>query len=123
MIKAVKFVGILAIATGLSVFVLKREIILTLYSEQFLPMESLFIWQLIGDVFKVVAYVFGYLVVAKASLKLYVLAEVCQLTLLITIGHWLIPLNGAEGAVQTYLLTYFCYFFICLFAFRRYLKN
>lgn len=123
LIKAVKFVGILAIATGLSVFVLKREIILTLYSEQFLPMESLFIWQLIGDVFKVVAYVFGYLVVAKASLKLYVLAEVCQLTLLITIGHWLIPLNGAEGAVQTYLLTYFCYFFICLFAFRRYLKN
>ncbi|WGE31802.1 lipid III flippase WzxE [Actinobacillus genomosp. 2] len=122
-VKAVKFVGIFVISTSLCVFVLKREIILTLYSEQFLPMESLFIWQLIGDMFKVVAYVFGYLVVAKASLKLYILAEVCQLTLLLMIGQWLIPLNGAEGAVQTYLLTYFCYFFICLLAFHRYLKN
>ena len=123
LIKAVKFVGVSAISIGLLVFSLKREIILTLYSEQFLPMESLFIWQLIGDIFKVIAYVFGYLVIAKASLKLYVLAEICQLTLLVTIGHWLIPLNGAEGAVQTYLLTYFCYFLVCLLAFRWYLKN
>ncbi|WGE89215.1 lipid III flippase WzxE [Actinobacillus arthritidis] len=122
-VKAVKFVGVFVIGTSLCVFVLKREIILTLYSAQFLPIESLFIWQLIGDMFKVVAYVFGYLVVAKASLKLYILAEVCQLTLLLMIGQWLIPLNGAEGAVQTYLLTYFCYFFICLLAFHRYLKN
>ncbi|WP_258866807.1 hypothetical protein [Actinobacillus ureae] len=38
-------------------------------------MEPLFIWQLLGDVFKVMAYVFGYLIVAKASLKLYAAAE------------------------------------------------
>ena len=34
-------------------------------------MRDLFAWQLVGDVLKVGAYVFGYLVIAKAALVLY----------------------------------------------------
>ncbi len=32
-------------------------------------MRDLFAWQLVGDVLKVGAYVYGYLVIAKASLR------------------------------------------------------
>ncbi|VEI47946.1 O-antigen translocase [Actinobacillus equuli] len=81
----------------------KHWIILLLYTEDFLAMESLFIWQLFGDVFKVMAYVFGYLVVAKASLKLYAAAEFLQLALLVGMGYLFIPPYGAEGATQAYL--------------------
>ncbi|EFX92801.1 hypothetical protein HMPREF0027_0161, partial [Actinobacillus ureae ATCC 25976] len=75
LIKALKFVGISVIWTSLTIFTFKHWIILLLYTEDFLAMEPLFIWQLLGDVFKVMAYVFGYLIVAKASLKLYAAAE------------------------------------------------
>jgi hypothetical protein len=36
-------------------------------------MRDLFAWQLVGDVLKVGAYVYGYLVIAKASLRFYIL--------------------------------------------------
>ncbi len=63
-------------------------------------MRDLFAWQLVGDVLKVGAYVFGYLVIAKASLRFYILAEVSQFTLLMVFAHWLIPAHGALGAAQ-----------------------
>jgi antigen flippase len=68
-------------------------------------MRDLFAWQLVGDVLKVGAYVFGYLVIAKASLRLYILAEISQFALLTAFSHWLIPSHGALGAAQAYMAT------------------
>lgn len=70
-------------------------------------------WQLVGDVLKVGAYVFGYLVIAKASLRLYIPAEISQFTLLTAFSHWLIPAHGALGAAQAYMATYIVYFAAC----------
>ncbi len=57
-------------------------------------MRDLFARQLVGDVLKVGAYVFGYLVIAKASLRFYILAEISQFILLTAFAHWLIPLTA-----------------------------
>ncbi len=69
--------------------------------------------QLVGDVLKVGAYVFGYLVIAKASLRLYIPAEIGQFALLTAFSHWLIPTHGALGAAQAYMATYIVYFAAC----------
>ncbi len=66
-----------------------------------------------GDVLKVGAYVFGYLVIAKASLRFYILAEISQFILLTAFAHWLIPAHGALGAAQAYMVTYIVYFSLC----------
>lgn len=123
LIKALKFVGTSVIWISLTIFTFKHWIILLLYTEEFLAMESLFIWQLLGDVFKVMAYVFGYLIVAKASLKLYAVAELSQLALLLGMGYLFIPQYGAEGATQAYFATYFCYFLLCVIGFKYYMKR
>lgn len=62
---------------------------------------------------KVGSYVFGYLVIAKASLRFYVLTEVSQFALLTGFSHYLIPMNGAVGAAQSYMATYIIYFMLC----------
>ncbi|WP_192456437.1 lipid III flippase WzxE [Musicola keenii] len=94
-----------------------------LFSPKFTPMRSLFGWQLAGDVLKVGAYVFGYLVVARASLGFYVLAEACQCALLLAFAYWLIPLRGAIGAAQAYLAAYLIYFLLCAGVFTLYCRR
>lgn len=68
------------------VWLLRDFAIWLLFSEKFIAMRELFAWQLVGDVLKVGAYVFGYLVIAKAALRFYILTEVSQFALL-TLFH------------------------------------
>ncbi|MEG3133204.1 lipid III flippase WzxE [Rouxiella sp. T17] len=112
-IKALKFVMPVVAAVSFSVWLLRDFAIWLLFSSQFTAMRDLFAWQLVGDVLKVSAYIFGYLVIAKASLRFYLLTEISQFTLLTLFSHWLIPMHGALGAAQAYMATYILYFALC----------
>ncbi len=121
--RALRFVLPAVAAASLCVWLLRDVAIWLLFSPQFTAMRDLFVWQLCGDVFKVGAYVFGYLVIAKASLRFYILTEVSQFVLLTAFAHWLIPLHGAAGAAQAYLATYVVYFALCCGAFTMYCRR
>lgn len=112
-LKSLRFVLPAVAAVSFSVWLLRDFAIWLLFSSQFTGMRDLFVWQLIGDVLKVGCYVFGYLVIAKASLRFYILTEVSQFVLLTTFSRWLIPLHGAAGAAQAYMATYIAYFALC----------
>ncbi|EIC83548.1 lipid III flippase WzxE [Serratia sp. M24T3] len=112
-VKALKFVMPMVAAASLTVWLLRDFAVWLLFSPQFTAMRDLFAWQLVGDVLKVSAYIFGYLVIAKASLRFYLLTEISQFLLLTLFSHWLIPLHGALGAAQAYMATYTIYFALC----------
>jgi len=112
-IRALKFVLPAVAAVSFTVWLLRDFAIWLLFSSQFISMRDLFAWQLVGDVLKVGAYVFGYLVIARASLRFYLLAEISQFVLLVGFSQWLIPLHGALGATQAYMATYIIYFSLC----------
>jgi len=112
-IRALKFVLPAVAAVSFTVWLLRDFAIWLLFSSQFISMRNLFAWQLVGDVLKVGAYVFGYLVIARASLRFYLLAELSQFILLVGFSQWLIPLHGALGATQAYMATYIVYFSLC----------
>jgi Membrane protein involved in the export of O-antigen and teichoic acid len=112
-VRSLKFVLPVVAAASFTVWLLRDFAIWLLFSAKFVAMRDLFAWQLVGDVLKVGAYVFGYLVIAKASLRLYILAEIGQFTLLTAFSHWLIPAHGALGAAQAYMATYIVYFALC----------
>lgn len=105
------------------VWLLRDVAIWLLFSPQFTAMRDLFAWQLVGDVLKVGSYVFGYLAIAKASLRFYLLAEISQFTLLMGFAHYLIPMHGALGAAQAYMATYIVYFMLCCIAFLIYRRR
>ncbi|WP_241622454.1 lipid III flippase WzxE [Rosenbergiella australiborealis] len=102
---------------SLIVWVFREQVITLLFSTQFMEMRDLFAWQLPGDVCKVAAYVFGYLVIARGSLRAYILTEITQFCLLLLTSHWLITQNGVLGAVQAYCMTYSCYLLLVIAAF------
>ncbi|XBS69562.1 lipid III flippase WzxE [Acerihabitans sp. KWT182] len=116
---------VLPAVAGVSLMLwLSRDIVIRLLlSAQFEAMRDLFAWQLIGDVLKVGAYVFGYLVIAKASLRFYLLTEVSQFALLTVFSRWLIPLHGALGAAEAYMATYIVYFLLCASVFTLYTRK
>lgn len=115
--RALRFVLPAVALASLSVWLLRDVTIWLLFSAKFTAMRDLFAWQLIGDVLKVGAYVFGYLIIAKASLRLYIAAEICQFVLLTSFSRWLIPLHGAQGAAQAYMATYIIWFALCVCTF------
>ena len=121
-LRSLRFVLPAVALVSFSVWVLRDFAIWLLFSSKFVAMRDLFAWQLVGDVLKVGSYVFGYLVIAKASLRFYILTEVSQFILLVGFSHWLIPQNGALGAAQSYMATYIIYFMLCsciFFIYRR----
>ena len=120
--RSLRFVLPAVAAVSLAVWLLRDVAIWLLFSSKFTGMRDLFIWQLTGDVFKIGSYVFGYLVIAKASLRFYILTEISQFLLLTLFARWLIPLHGATGAAQAYMATYIVYFALCagvFFLYRR----
>ncbi|WP_413721621.1 lipid III flippase WzxE [Sodalis sp. RH24] len=108
---------------SLVLWLLRDVAIRLLFSAEFEAMRDLFAWQLVGDVLKVGAYVFGYLVIARASLRFYLLTEISQFALLTGFSHWLIPLHGALGATQAYMATYIVYFLLCSGVFLLYCRE
>lgn len=111
--RSLMFVLPVVAAASFTVWLFRDFAIWLLFSHKFVAMRDLFAWQLVGDVLKVGAYVFGYLVIAKASLRFYILTEISQFALLTGFSHWWIPTHGALGAAQAYMATYIVYFVLC----------
>lgn len=122
-VRALCFVLPAVALLSFTVWLLRDFAIWLLFSERFSGMRDLFIWQLSGDVLKTGCYVFGYLVIARASLRFYLLTEISQFVLLTGFSRWLIPLHGAAGAAQAYLATYSVYFVLCTGVFLLYRRR
>lgn len=103
----------------LCIYFLRKPIILLLFTEDFLVMESIFKWQLLGDFFKVASIVIGYQIIAKNMLKLFLLTEVLSLVVIYTASVYFIELYGFEGAAMGHCVAYFVHLCMLLFIFRK----
>ncbi|WP_051200111.1 O-antigen translocase [Flavobacterium subsaxonicum] len=103
----------------LLVYVLREFIIRVLFAKNFLPMENLFVWQLCGDFFKVCSLILGYEFFAKKMTKAFIFTEVFSFALLYISSYFLVDYFGAEGAVMAHAITYFFYFLVLAFYFRK----
>ena len=107
------FVGLVVI------FLLKNTIIQLLLTKEFLPMSTLFLWQLIGDLFKAMSLILGIRFFAKKEVKGYFITEIISFSILYVSSLVLISKFGNEGAVLAHAITYILYFFVLLIYFRR----
>ena len=95
--------------TAAAVYLLRDPIIRLLLTPEFLPMRDLFGWQMAGSLFKVVAWLFGVLLMAKAHPLAVTLFELATYVLWWRLALWWVPEQGAVGATQAYLTTYVVY--------------
>ena len=103
----------------LLIYFLRSFIVRLLFTEDFMPMTTLFKWQLLGDFFKVASLVIGYQIIAKNNLKLFLITEVISLVIIYTSGIYFVQNFGAEGATMGHCLSYFMHLLVLLFIFRE----
>ncbi len=91
------------------IYLLRDFVIGVLFSRDFAPMEILFAGQLTGDVLKIVSWIVAYVMLSKAMLKLFIVAEIGSCVVLYVLTLIFTPYLGLAGAAWAYALSYLIY--------------
>jgi len=113
----------IVIVLALAIYLLKEYVILIAFSENFMPMMELFLWQLIGDVIKIASWLLGYITLAKAMTKTYITLEIFGSLSFVGLSIYFIDIFGLVGITYAFTINYIIYLFIMIFIFRRYINE
>lgn len=107
------------------VYFLRFWVIKILFTPDFLPMEQLFIWQLLGDFLKICSWLLAFLMIAKSMTRVFVTTEIIFALTFVILGLLFMHCNGIVGIVQAYVINYMLYMFTMFVLFRNffYIKN
>ncbi len=101
----------------LLIYLLKPLIVSFVFSNEFEPVEDLFLWQLIGDLIKVLSMVIAYQFLAKKMFWHFVVTEVFFAIMLYLTSIYFIDLFGIKGAVIGHCVSYLLYYAVILMIF------
>ena len=107
----------------LIIYVLKTYIIQIVLTDEFLPMSSLFFWQLSGDLVKIASIVIAYQFLAKNMFWHYIFVEVGSVLTIYFSSLYFINTYGFVGASMAHLFSYTIHFIVVLIIFRKALFN
>ena len=94
---------------SLAIYLLRDLIVRLIFTPDFLPMRDLFGWQMVGNTLKMVGWLFGYLLLAKANAYAMAALEILTIGVWWLLSLYLIRSNGAVGATQAFAATYALY--------------
>lgn len=108
---------------ALLIFLCRDLIISLLFTKAFLPMASLFAWQLFGDVLKIGSWILAYLMLGKAMTKLFIMSEIAAALGFYLFTVLLSPLYGLTSVVMAHTINYFVYWVVMAFLIINKLKK
>lgn len=117
--KGYKFLLPIAIIGGITIILSRELIINILYTTDFLQMKNYFIFQVIGDTFKIASWILAYLMVAKAMTKMYIVTEILFSLLYLILSIVFMNNFGVVGVTYAYALNYFIYLILMVYLFRK----
>jgi PST family polysaccharide transporter len=120
-IKGYKLLLPIALIGGFSIFLCRELIIRILYTSAFSSMKDYFTFQLIGDTFKIAAWILSYIMVAKAMTRFFIASEIIFSILYVGIGFLIMRSFGSIGITYAYALNYLFYLIFLVVLFRQYL--
>lgn len=105
--------------SSLLIYILRFFIIELLYTPDFSLMSDLFLYQLVGDFFKMASWILGYLIVAKSMTKIYILTEIGSSLLYVGLAYFCVKFFGFTGISIAFFISYFIYFLTMIILFRK----
>jgi PST family polysaccharide transporter len=105
---------------GLILIYFSRTLLIKLlFTSEFLPVTSLFFWQLLGDVLKVASLILGYQFYAKKMTAAFIISELLSLGVLYFTSLYLITIFGIQGVVMAQALDNGIYLLVLAIYFRK----
>ncbi|MDU8885366.1 O-antigen translocase [Yeosuana sp. MJ-SS3] len=99
------------------IYFLRPIIVLVIFSNEFEPVEDLFLWQLLGDFVKVLSIVIAYQFLAKKMFWHYIITEAFLVVTLYYTSIYFIDIYGVKGATIAHFVTYLMYYGVILLIF------
>lgn len=122
-IKGYKFILPLAILGGIGIYLFRDLAINLLYTNEFLPMRDYFLFQVLGDTFKIASFLLAYLLIAKAMTKWFIISEVFFCILKVIFSVTFMKYFGPIGETYAHALNYFIYLTFMIILFKDILLN
>jgi PST family polysaccharide transporter len=107
------------VLSGLVIYFLRDFIIQVLFTSEFNNMRDLFSFQLSSDIIKMASWILGYILIARAMTREYIIMEILHCSLFVLFSWLFIPYFGAKGAIFGYLASQIFYFFTIAFILRN----
>lgn len=101
----------LTILMACIIYIFRDYIILILFTQDFIAMRELFLFQLIGDVLKISSWLLGFLMLAKAMTKMFIFSEILFSCAFIGLTYIFVNRFGLVGVTYAYAANY-CWFLI-----------
>lgn len=101
------------------IYFLRSFIVYALFTEEFRPVEDLFMWQLLGDFLKVISLVIAYQLIAKRMVVLYIGVELFSILTLYLASIYFIDIYGVEGAVIAHFFNFAIHTVVIAFVFKK----
>jgi len=111
-------VPIIIIITA-GVYLTKDIIINVLLSKEFILINSIIFFHLIGDIIKINCWVLGNIMISKADTKSFVFFQVEWSTIFVVLSYIFIEKYGFVGVSISYLITYIIHFSLLNIYFRK----
>ncbi|MGY8900599.1 MAG: O-antigen translocase [Paraglaciecola sp.] len=123
LVLALKLVFPVLLISSTLIYFTKDIIIWVLFSNDFDGMSGLFFPQVVGDILKVVGWIFGMLLSAKAQTKKHIFTQIIFTALLCFLTVIFVDLYGVKGAIIGYAINYAIFLPYIYFLTREYFKK
>lgn len=108
---------------GMILVYLLREYVILLIYPNFIGMDPLFKWQLMGDFIRLASLVLMHQFLAKKLVRNFIFTELLSLALYYVFANYLVSIYGVEGVVMAHFFRYIIYFFVVSFLVYRYFQK
>ena len=118
-----KIIMPLVIIMALGIYLFRDLVITLLFTPKFAPMAELFLYQLIGDVFKIASWLLGYIMIAKAMTRMFIVSELAFVLSFVVLSVVFMNLYGIIGMTIGFMVNYMMYLGFLYFSLRGYLNG
>jgi len=101
------------------IFLFKGILLDLAFTPEFSKIKEVLIWQLLGDLLRIMTLAFGYQIVVKSMIKKYFIIEITFNLLYLLLSYYLVRLFSFEGALQAYFFANLILFILILWMFRK----
>lgn len=113
----------LVMLAGFLIYLFRNDVILILFDQKFVAMNELFAYQMVGDFIKIAAWLYGYLILAKAKMMLFVCSEILFSAFFVLLSILFVNQYGLIGMSYAFALNYTFYFIFIFMWFQRSCKK